>query len=175
MFYCPIVLRPKPKNAYYYQNQNKDACSAPSKEAGDCGSIDYTCVDHTCHANEVPVVFGTWGRTLRNHAANLMTPLNLTPSPRPCKTFGRSFFTARSLGTSRTRLSLRTLDLLPLLLPESPKLTLPLETQSAMSTMKPDTLPLAHRTGTPPPTRPPPRASYRGEGKLGIRMEYSRP
>lgn len=63
MFYCPIVLRPKPKNAYYYQNQNKDACSAPSKEAGDCGSIDYTCVDHTCHANEVPVVFGTWGRT----------------------------------------------------------------------------------------------------------------
>eukprot|EP00928_Gymnodinium_smaydae_P034789 TRINITY_DN24583_c0_g1_i1.p1 TRINITY_DN24583_c0_g1~~TRINITY_DN24583_c0_g1_i1.p1 ORF type:complete len:651 (+),score=127.30 TRINITY_DN24583_c0_g1_i1:83-2035(+) len=62
LFTCPMRenLYDQSGPVYRYQLHSKDACSAPSKKAGDCGSCNEKCVGQACHANEVPVVFGTW-------------------------------------------------------------------------------------------------------------------
>lgn len=62
MFYCPMRLQETMTSgqALRYQIQAQDACTAPSKAPYDCESRSKICITLSCHANEVPVVFGTW-------------------------------------------------------------------------------------------------------------------
>jgi carboxylesterase type B len=63
LFACPQALNMgKPANkAFHYQIRSADLCSCPAKGLGDCESASKECISIACHANEVPLVFGTWG------------------------------------------------------------------------------------------------------------------
>jgi carboxylesterase type B len=60
MFYCPTTYMITPSNFFIYQIQGADACTAPSLAPYDCNSRSLICIGKSCHANEVPTVFGTW-------------------------------------------------------------------------------------------------------------------
>lgn len=62
LFTCPMRknLGKQAGRVFRYQIHSQDACSGPCKRANDCESVNKGCIGIACHANEVPVVFGTW-------------------------------------------------------------------------------------------------------------------